>query len=207
MARPKNSPEKIKSMRNKMMDAVIELLDEVSPEKVSIRMIAEKIGVSHMVFYTYFENREGLMNSLIDRQQKRIDQQFEGLLVKAQSEPVIEVLRVVLRDYAKTAHDHPKIYRLFWLTPKEERKGNEKVHSYRHLEPSLTNISQLLELGMRKREFIQRDPKLAAVTVMAIMNAPLILHRCGKKPAEYTCEEILRETTTAVFAYLTTENI
>ena len=54
MARPKNSPEKIESMRNKMMDAVIELLDEVSPEKVSIRMIAEKIGVSHMVFYTYF---------------------------------------------------------------------------------------------------------------------------------------------------------
>ena len=207
MARPKNSPEKIKSMRNKMMDAVIELLDEVSPEKVSIRMIAEKVGVSHMVFYTYFENREGLMNSLIDRQQKRIDRQFEGLLVKAQSEPVIEVLKVVLRDYAKTAHDHPKIYRLFWLTPKEERKGKEKVHSYRHLEPSLTNISQLLELGMRKREFIQRDPKLAAVTVMAIMNAPLILHRCGKKPAEYTCEELLGETTTAVFAYLTTENI
>ena len=160
-----------------------------------------------MVFYTYFENREGLMNSLIDRQQKKIDQQFEGLLVKAQSEPVIEVLKVVLRDYAKTAHDHPKIYRLFWLTPKEERKGNEKVHSYRHLEPSLTNISQLLELGMRKREFIERDPKLAAVTVMAIMNAPLILHRCGKKPAEYTCEEILRETSTAVFAYLTTEKI
>ena len=207
MARPKNSPEKIESMRNKMMDAVVELLDEVSPEKVSIRMIAEKVGVSHMVFYTYFENREGLMNSLIDRQQKRIDRHFEGLLEKAQSEPVIEVLKVVLKDYARTAHDHPKIYRLFWLTPKEEGKGKDKIHSYRHLEPSLKNISQLLELGMEKREFIQRDPKLAAVTVMAIMNAPLILHRCGKKPTEYTCEELLDETTTAVFAYLTTDNI
>ena len=207
MARPKNSPEKIESMRNKMMDAVIELLDEVSPEKVSIRMIAEKIGVSHMVFYTYFENRDELMNALIDRQQKRIDRQFEGLLEKARSEPVIEVLKVVLRDYAKTAHDHPKIYRLFWLTPKEEGEGKEKKHSYSHLEPSLMNISQLLELGMEKLEFIKRDPKLAAVTVMAIMNAPLILHRCGKKPAEYTCEELLNETTTAVFAYLTTDNI
>jgi AcrR family transcriptional regulator len=207
MARPKNSPEKIKSMRNKMMDAVIELLDEVSPEKVSIRMIAEKIHVSHMVFYTYFENRDELMNALIDRQQKRIDQQFEGLLDKASSEPVIEVLKVVLRDYAITAHDHPKIYRLFWLTPKEEGEGKDKIHSFRHLEPSLKNISQLLELGMEKKEFIPRDPKLAAVTVMAIMNAPLILHRCGKKPAEFTCKQMLGETTTAVFAYLTTDSI
>jgi len=207
MARPKNSPEKIKSMRNKMMNAVIELLDEVSPEKVSIRMIAEKVGVSHMVFYTYFENRDELMNALIDRQKKEIDRQFDGLLEKAQSEPVIEVLKVVLRDYARTAHDHPKIYRLFWLTPKEEGEGKDKVHSYSHLEPSLKNISQLLELGMRKREFIRRDPKLAAVTVMAIMNAPLILHRCGKKPAEFTCEQMLNETKTAVFAYLTTDSI
>ena len=59
MARPKNSPEKIEKMRNDMMDAVIDLLDEVSPEKVSIRMIAEKIGVSHMVFYTYFKDFKG----------------------------------------------------------------------------------------------------------------------------------------------------
>ncbi|MCD6576476.1 MAG: TetR/AcrR family transcriptional regulator [Anaerolineaceae bacterium] len=207
MARPKNSPEKIESMRNKMMDAVIELLDDVKPEKVSIRMIAEKIHVSHMVFYTYFENRDELMNALIDRQQKRIGKHFEGLLEKAASVPVIEVLKVVLRGYAETSHEHPKIYSLFWMTPKEERKGKQKIHSFRHLEPSLHNIAQLLELGMEKGEFIQRDSKLAALTVMAIMNAPLMLHRCGKKPAEYTCEQVLSETLTAVFAYLTTDNI
>jgi AcrR family transcriptional regulator len=203
MARPKNSPEKIRSMRNKMMDAVIELLDEVSPEKLSIRMIAEKVRVSHMVFYTYFENREEIMHALIDRQQKRINQHFDGLLEKARSEPVIEVLKVVLNDYAETAHEHPKVYRLFWMTPVEKGEGNDRVHSYRHLEPSLRNISQLLELGMNKGEFVQREPKLAAVVVMAIMNAPLMLHQCGKKPADYSCEQILNETLTAVFAYLT----
>jgi AcrR family transcriptional regulator len=203
MARPKNSPEKIESMRNKMMDAVIELFDDVSPNKVSIRMIAEKIGVSHMVFYTYFEDREELMNSLIDRQQKRIDQHFEGLLEKSQKEPVIDVLKTVLHNYSETAHNHPKIYSLFWLTPKEEGKGKNKVHSFKHLEPSLDNISQLLKLGMEKGEFIHRDPMLAAHIVMSIMNAPLLLHQCGKKPAQYMCEQILDETISAVFAYLT----
>ena len=205
MARPKNSLEKIESMRNKMMDAVIELLDDVSPNKVSIRMIAEKVRVSHMVFYTYFEDREELMNSLIDRQQKRIDKHFNGLLEKAKNEPVIVVLKTVLHNYSEMAHEHPKIYSLFWLTPREEGKGNKKVHSFKHLEPSLDNIAQLLKLGMDKGEFIHRDPKLAAHTVMSIMNAPLILHLCGRKPAEYTCEQILNEATSAVFAYLTTD--
>jgi AcrR family transcriptional regulator len=205
MARPKNSPEKIKKMRDKMMDAVIELLDDVSPNKVSIRMIAEKVKVSHMVFYTYFEDREELMNSLIDRQQKRIDKHFEGLMEKSQNQPVFNVLKTVLNDYSETAHNHPKIYSLFWMTPKEERKGKSVTHSFRHLEPSLENIAQLLKLGMDKGEFVQRDSKLAALTVMSIMNAPLLLHRCGKKPSEFSCEQMLGETTSAVFAYLSSD--
>lgn len=207
MARPKNSPEKIQSMRNKMMDAVIDLLDDVSPQKVSIRMIAEKVGVSHMVFYTYFEDREEIMNALIDRQQKRNDLHFEGLRVKAKNKPVIDVLRSVLKNYSVTAHEHPKIYSLFWLTPKEANSGKEKTRSFRHLEPSLNNIADLLELGMEKGEFVNRDPKLAAIAVMGIMNAPLILHRCGRKPADFSCDQMLNETITAVFAYLTTETI
>lgn len=205
MARPKNSPEKIQAMRNKMMDAVIELLDDVSPQKVSIRMIAEKVGVSHMVFYTYFEDRDEIMNALIDRQQKRNDIHFEGLLEKAKNKPVIEVLKHVLEDYSVTAHEHPKIYTLFWLTPRDGKDYDE--NSFRHLEPSLNNVADLLELGMKKGEFVKRDPKLAAIAVMAIMNAPLILHRCGRKPAEFTCEQMENETITAVFAYLTTESI
>ena len=207
MARPKNTPEKIKLMRNKMMDAVIQLLDNVSPEKVSIRMIAEIVGVSHMVFYTYFEDRQEIMNALIERERKQIEKHFEGLLEKAHNEPVINVLREVLQDYAVTAHKHPKIYRLFWLTPKETHRGKEKVFSFIHLDPSINKIAHLLELGMKKGEFVKRDPRLAAIAVMAIMNAPLILHRCGRKPAEFTCNVMLRETITAVFAYLTTESI
>ena len=70
MARPKNTPEKIERMRNSMMDAVVSLLDEVSPDKVSIRMIAEKVGVSHMVFYTYFKDRDEIMKVLIEREKK-----------------------------------------------------------------------------------------------------------------------------------------
>lgn len=204
MARPKNSPEKIARMRNAMMDAVVELLDEVPPEKVSIRMIAEKIGVSHMVFYTYFKDRSEIMEALIERQQKRIDRHFEGLMEKANQETVRDVLKTVLRDYAETAHDHPKIFRLFWMTP--EGSDAEKLDSIKHMEPTIRNIAELLELGMDKGEFDARDPNLAAVVVLTLINAPIILHQCGKMPFGVTCDQLLDEVVVSVLKYLEEEN-
>ncbi len=200
MARPKNSPEKIEKMRNDMMDAVIELLDDVSPDKVSIRMIADKVGVSHMVFYTYFSDRSEIMKALIERQKDRIGVHFEGLIEKSRNVPVKTVLADLLKDYAQTAHDHPKIFRMFWMTPKSD-KGDD-IESLRHLEPIFEKLTELIKLGIEKGEFSKKDPRLAAVTILTIANAPLILNLCGKMPTDVSCEALIEETQKTIFAYL-----
>lgn len=201
MARPKNSPEKIEKMRNDMMDAVIDLLDEVSPEKVSIRMIAEKIGVSHMVFYTYFKDRSAIMKALIERQSERIEKHFEGLMEKAKEDSARYVLLQLLTDYAMTAHDHPKIFRMFWMSQHSIRK--DAIDNFKHLEPIFDRMAELLNLGMDKGEFTRKNPKLAAVTVLSSINSPIILNICGKMPVDVTCEELLKEIKKEVIAYLT----
>jgi len=200
MARPKNSPEKIEKMRHDMMDAVIDLLDEVSPEKVSIRMIAEKIGVSHMVFYTYFKDRSEIMKALIERQSDRIERHFEGLLEKAQMEPVKDVLLELMTDYAMTAHAHPKIFRMFWMSQRSLRK--DSINNFDHIAPIFEKLAGLLKLGMEKGEFISRNPRLAAVTILSSINSPIILDICGKIPKDVTCEELLSEIRREVIAYL-----
>ena len=200
MARPKNSPEKIERMRNNMMDAVIDLLDDVSPDKVSIRMIAEKIGVSHMVFYTYFGDRSEIMKALINRQKGRIGIHFEGLIEKARSVPVKTVLATLLKDYAQTAQDHPKIFRMFWMTPKSD-KGDE-IESLKHLEPIFEKLTALIKLGIEKGELPKKEPRLAAVTMLTIANAPLILNLCSKIPMDVGCGALIEEVQKAVFTYL-----
>jgi len=201
MARPKNSEEKINTMRNRMMDAVVELMDEVVPEKVSIRMIAEKIGVSHMVFYTYFKDREEIMQALVKRQQSRITSYFTGMLEKAANKPVADVLGEVLREYVDSARAHPIIFRLFWITPKDARKDGQATEIPQFL-PSINNLTQLLKMGMDRGEFSTRNPKLAATVVMMIVNAPLIMDQCGTLPHDFSCEECLDQIINAVFAYL-----
>jgi AcrR family transcriptional regulator len=182
------------------MDAVIDLLDNISPDKVSIRMIAEKIGVSHMVFYTYFKDRSEIMKALIERQKERIGVHFEGLIEKAQTASVKSVLTDLLMDYAQTAHDHPKIFRMFWMTPKSDK--SDELENLAHFEPIFSKLTELIALGIEKGEFTKKQPRLAAVTVLTISNAPLILNLCGKMPTDITCETLIQEIQKAVFAYL-----
>ncbi len=200
MARPKNTPEKIERMRNSMMDAVISLLDEVPPDKVSIRMIAEKVGVSHMVFYTYFKDRDEIMDVLVEREKTRINNHFASKLEKAQSMPVKTVMQELMMEYTQSAREHPKIFRLFWLDPVEGATTHSEKFS--HLDDSLTSLGKILKVGMDKGEFSRKDERLAASTVMSILNGPIIMEQCRKMPIDINCDQLMAQIMTAVFAYL-----
>lgn len=203
MARPKNTPEKIERMRNSMMDAVISLLDEVSPEKVSIRMIAEKVGVSHMVFYTYFKDRDEIMRVLVDREKQGINDHFASKLAKAQTGTVKSVITELMLEYVEIAREHPKLFRLFWLDT--SGRLDEESSRFNHLEESFDSLSKLLKIGMDKGEFTQRPARLAEATVMAIINGPIILHHCEKLPADISCGELIEEILKSIFSYLESE--
>jgi AcrR family transcriptional regulator len=200
MARPKNTPEKIERMRNSMMDAVISLLDHVSPDKVSIRMIAEKVGVSHMVFYTYFKDRDEIMDVLVDRERNRINEHFASKLQKAQTVSARKVLDELISEYTQTAREHPKIFRLFWLDPVEGTTSHAERFS--QLDESLSSLGEILKVGMDKGEFKHKDQRLAASTVMAIINGPIIMEQCRKMPNDINCDALMEQITHAVFAYL-----
>lgn len=200
MARPKNTPEKIERMRNSMMDAVISLLDQVPPDKVSIRMIAEKVGVSHMVFYTYFKDRDEIMDVLVEREKNRINEHFAGKLQKAQSESAKTVLRELMLEYTQSAREHPKIFRLYWLDPVEGVTTHSEKFS--RLDDALHSLGKILKVGMDKGEFRRIDERLAASTVMSIMNGPIIMEQCKKMPEDINCDQLMEQIIQAVFAYL-----
>jgi AcrR family transcriptional regulator len=200
MARPKNTPEKIERMRNSMMDAVISLLDQVPPDKVSIRMIAEKVGVSHMVFYTYFKDRDEIMDVLVEREKNRINEHFASKLRKTQTVPTKQVMEELIMEYTQTAREHPKIFRLFWLDPVEGATTHSEKFS--QLDDSLTSLGKILKAGMDKGEFKKKDERLAASTVMSIINGPIIMEQCKKMPQDIKCEELLEQIIKAIFAYL-----
>ncbi|HEY59664.1 MAG TPA: TetR/AcrR family transcriptional regulator [Anaerolineae bacterium] len=205
MPRPRHSIQKVEQMRNRIIDAAFALLEEVDPEEISIRLIAERVGVSHMVFYTYFNNRDALIQALIEKQQEHMNKQFAGIMLRAEQEKIHVVLLDALRLYLEKAKLRPKGFQLLWLM---SIKHPEIFTQHKNMfQKNIQRLADLIQIGMDRGEFIQRDTFLAALTILSIVAAPLILHHLGRIPDKKMCDQIMKESLDAAMQYLSRKKI
>jgi AcrR family transcriptional regulator len=205
MPRPRRSPEEVARMRERMLDVALELLREGGPQAISIRALAERLGVSHMVFYTYFDSRAELLRALSHRQRERVGQRRAQMLEQARQGDVVQVVRDALAHYAHISERAPRIYELLLVhcvesSPEGFTKPTEILaHDLEHLQA-------LVELGISRGAFVARDPKLAAKVAFAIVNGPLILLHSGRltggAPARCERDELIQESLSAAMVYL-----
>ena len=199
MARPKQTEEQIAAMRERILDAALVLLSEQGPEALSIRAIAKQVGVSHMVLYTYFENRAALIMALIKRQLGRMQARHAEILHRAEMGDVCQVLHESLAFYAQMAQTRPRAYQFIWVQPIDPDSPGRQ---HQHLENHQQHFSRLIQLGIERGVLTDRDPYLAAATVLSIVNGPLILHHSGRLPDEALRDRMAEEVLQAAMGYL-----
>ena len=199
MARPKQTEEQITAMRERILDAAMALLSEQGPDALSIRAIAKQVGVSHMVLYTYFENRAALIMALSERQLVRMQARHVEILQRVETGDVREVLRESLAFYAQMAQMRPRAYQFMWVQPID---CGHCARRHRHLENHQRHLSHLIRLGIERGVLVDRDPDLAAATVLSIVNGPLILYHSGRLPDEALRDRMEEEVLQAAMDYL-----
>lgn len=198
MPRPKQTEEQIAAMRERILDAALDLLSEQGPEALSIRAIAKQVGVSHMALYTYFENRAALITALIKRQLGRMQMRHTEIIHQAEIGDVCQVLRESLSFYRQMAQTRPRAYQFMWVQPIDAKHPAQ----HQHLEGQQQYLSRLIELGIERGVLTDRDPDLAAATVLSIVNGPLILYHNGRLPDEALCDQMEEETLQIAIDYL-----
>jgi AcrR family transcriptional regulator len=201
MPRHKQSPEQISSMQNRILDATVSLLDELQPEEISIRKIAERAEISHMVIYTYFKNRNELVKALMTRQEERIQQRFEDMLKNVNDSNIIAKLRTALSDYIDVAKARPKLFRLLWVLP--VKLPVKPAHGKHFFEDQINLFSDLFSKGQQQGIFVQHDPQVAALTVLSIINAPMFLFQLGRMSDPKLRDQVINETLDIVLQYIT----
>ena len=79
MAKVDNAPQLVATMtrgqlarRQKLTDAVIELVSEIGPENVQMREVAERSGVALGTAYRYFSSKDHLLAAAITEWQRRL---------------------------------------------------------------------------------------------------------------------------------------
>ncbi len=204
MPRPKQTEDQIAAMRERILDAARDVLLEEGPEALSIRTIADRVGVSHMVLYTYFENHAALIAAFTRRQRARMQARHEENLRQAESGDVLAVMRESLVFYAWFARERPRVYRFLWVLPMPACRGLDDQCSHQHgrMQDHLQHLARLVRVGVERGVFAERDPDLAAAVVFGMVNAPLILYHSGRLPDDALRERLETESLDAAMAYL-----
>lgn len=112
MARPELSPEQREQQRQRMTDAALRLVLEQGAEALSLRTLADALGISHTLPYRYFRNKEALLADVRGEAVGR----FEAFVRRsdtAGADPLSR-LETLFGAYIEFARRYPDEYRLIF---------------------------------------------------------------------------------------------
>jgi AcrR family transcriptional regulator len=116
---PRGSGEQL---RDEILDAATELLLETGHAKaVSIRSVAQRVGVTPPSIYLHFADKDALLDAVCARYFEKLDEEMQR--ASADQPSAIEVLRAQGLAYVRFATKTPELYRI--ATMGEGRPGSD----------------------------------------------------------------------------------
>lgn len=109
-------------LRDEILDAATELLLETGHAKaVSIRSVAQRVGVTPPSIYLHFADKDRLLDAVCARYFDKLDEEMQR--VSAGQPSTLEVLRAQGLAYVRFATKTPELYRI--ATMSEWRSGSD----------------------------------------------------------------------------------
>jgi AcrR family transcriptional regulator len=161
-------------LREEILDATTDLLLETGHAKaVSIRSVAQRVGVTPPSIYLHFADKDTLLDAVCARYFDRLDEVMQQ--VAADQPSNIERLRAQGLAYVRFATQNPELYRI--ATMGEGRPGSDvdvalNSSAFAHLRKS---VEALIEEGI----FPPGDPTLAVLELWTVAHgvAALLISR------------------------------
>ncbi len=108
-------------LRDEILDAATELLLETGHARaVSIRSVAQRVGITPPSIYLHFEDKDALLDAVCARYFEKLDREMQR--VAGEHTSPLEVLRAQGLAYVRFATETPELYRI--ATMGESRPGS-----------------------------------------------------------------------------------
>ncbi|MDG4666122.1 TetR/AcrR family transcriptional regulator [Mycobacterium sp. 236(2023)] len=109
-------------LRDEIIDAATDLLIDTGDEKaVSIRSVAQKVGVTPPSLYLHFADKNALLDAVCCRYFEKLDEEMQAVAATLTSS--IEVLRAQGLAYVRFAVKTPEMYRIATMGHGEPGSG------------------------------------------------------------------------------------
>lgn len=145
-------------LRDEILDAATELLLETGHAKaVSIRSVAERVGVTPPSIYLHFTDKDALLDAVCARYFEKLDEEMQ-LAAIGQTSP-LDVLRALGQAYVRFAVQTPELYRI--ATMGEGRPGSDvdvtlNSSAFRHMR---AGVIAMMDEGI----YVRDDPTRVAL--------------------------------------------
>jgi AcrR family transcriptional regulator len=152
-------------LRHEILDAATELLLETGHARsVSIRSVAQRVGVTPPSIYLHFEDKDALLDAVCAHYLARLDQEMEQVAIGQPS--TVDVLRAQGLAYVRFATQTPELYRL--ATMGEWRSGSNvdialDSSAFKHMRAS---VQTLMDEGVYRAD----DPTTIALELWSAMH-------------------------------------
>jgi AcrR family transcriptional regulator len=141
---PRGSGEQL---REKILDAATELLLETGHAKaVSIRSVAQRVGVTPPSIYLHFADKDALLDAVCAGYFEKLDEEMQRVAVDQPS--TIDVLRAQGLAYVRFAMKTPELYRIAMMGESRQGSGVDMALNTSAFVHMRNSVEALIEEGI-----------------------------------------------------------
>ncbi len=168
------------STRDQIAEVALAILEAEGPAAVTMRRVAEAVGITPMAIYHHFPNREALLDTITN-------QEFAHLLsyielrpnAKKSSGSAENQLISKIEFYVNYAFDRPRIFDYVFAESRPNARRYPEDFRAR-LSPTFNPLVDLLAKLMKAGEIRKDDPYEVALAIWAHTHGYISLYRAGR---------------------------
>ena len=172
------------STAHKIATAARRLLDKEGAEAVTMRRVAEAVGITAMAIYRHYPDRAALLNALSDEGFEELADSLKGRRYTGDAEAKLAKMSDIYLDHAL---ENPKLFELMFLTPREGARQYPRDFKARR-SPTATLMADVIAAGMAAGEFRQDDHWEITFEMGALSHGLIMLYLGGRMdvtPAQF----------------------
>ena len=154
--------------REQVLDAALMLLDQQGFGAMSMEGVAREADIAKTVVYDLFDNRQGLLRALFEREQERALADVAAAVpsLPLEGDPR-DILVASLTTVLEAVRSHPETWRLI-LLPADGAPPALRAAVERHRERLIGQLEPLIAWGLPLAGLPALDPELTANTILAL---------------------------------------
>lgn len=152
------------------------LLDGEGAEAVTMRRVADAVGITPMAIYRHFRDRDALLNTLADEGFRELAAQLSGRRFSGNIEQRLVRMGEIYLDHALI---NPRLFELMFLKPRQgARRYPQDFKAGRS--PTVNLMVEAVKEGMQAGIFRKDDPHEIVFEMGALSHGLILLYLGGR---------------------------